>query len=291
MLDPAKKLLPQFLDESTERIVDIRQFLQAAEEGQQVTVGSLRKASRCAHTLRGTAALVKLESVRKIACLLEDLLENQLKKKQVPGRPKIEFLKRALTSLEEQIDLVRNGQQTNPIAAQELEEAFAYLMQGAVKQHPKTTAVPSQPSPQKKEQEAQDPGQTQRTVDIDNDGAEEVPANVCCRFQINHWDLHIPIEDMVEIAQLPELCPLPFAPAYVRGLINLRGKVIPIIDLSCAWGAPAADLNQCSVVIARAPDEDLGFLADRMPHLAPEFGGEFFDLVFFVQKYGVNLPA
>jgi chemotaxis protein histidine kinase CheA len=254
-------------------------------------VGSLRKASRCAHTLRGTSALVKLETVRKIARLLEDLLEHQLNKKQVPGRPKIEFLKRALTSLEAQVNLVRKGQQTNPIAAEELEDAFAHLMQGTVKHTPKSTAVSSQPSPEKKNQEGQDSGQVPETAETVDEGAEEVPVNVCCRFQINQWDLHIPLADMVEIAQLPELCPLPFAPDYVRGLINLRGKVIPIIDLSCAWGSAAADLDQCSVVIAHTPEEDLGFLADRMPHLAPELGGDFFDLALFAQKYGVNLPS
>ena len=60
MIDAAQKLRPQFLEESIELLAGIRQFLLAVEEGRQMTVGSLRKAYRCAHTLRGTSALVKL---------------------------------------------------------------------------------------------------------------------------------------------------------------------------------------------------------------------------------------
>lgn len=287
MIDAAQKLRPQFLEESIELLAGIRQFLLAVEEGRQMTVGSLRKAYRCAHTLRGTSALVKLESVRRIARLLEDTLENQLQKKQVPGRPKVELLKRALATLEEQLDLVRNGLDVNSDDAPEMEEAFARLAPVSAESSTRTATTPPQSLPQVNERDQQTTGKDPVAVEA----VEEVPMNVCCRFQIGHWDLYLPMIDMVEIAQLPEMVPLPLAPAHVRGLINLRGKVIPIIDLSYAWGTITADLSQCNVVIARTDEEDLGFLADRMPFLSPEFGGEFFDLARFVEEHGVNIPS
>jgi len=291
MLDPAKKLLPQFLDESTNLITDSRQFLQAVAQGQQMTVGSLKMAHRCAHTLRGTAALVKLETVRRIARLLEDTLEKQLQKKRVPSRGKVELLTHALTTLEAQIELVRNGQETDPEAALALEESFAQLIAAPSRFSAQQATEVAQPSPREEEQDNPTAEKGPEPTEAVSEEITDVPMNVCCRFQIEKWDLHLPMADMVEIAQLPQVTPLPFAPAYVRGLINLRGKVIPVIDLGCAWGAPAADLSQCSLVIARTTEENLGFLADRMPHLSPEFSGDFFDLIRFAETYGVNISS
>lgn len=291
MLNTAQKLLPQFLKESTELLAGISQFLKAIEEGQQMTVGSLRQAYRCAHTLRGTSALVQLETVRRIARLVEDTLEIQLQKKRVPGRSKVELLNRSLVSLEDQINQVRKGQEVNPDTAKDLEEAFAQFVPLAVEPSPKSSAATSQHSPQVSESKPQTVKNDSGAPEENDEVADEVPLNVCCRFQIERWDLYLPMADMVEIAQLPEVVPLPFAPPYVRGLINLRGMVIPIIDLSCAWGSVTADLGQCNLVIARTADEDLGFLADRMPHLSPEFGGEFFDLARFVEEHRVGLPS
>src|SRR3954447_26054144 len=43
--------------------------------------------------------------------------------------------------------------------------------------------------------------------------------------------------------------PLPHAPSFVRGVVNLRGAVIPIIDLGQRLGLPAADAKPQSVII------------------------------------------
>lgn len=291
MLNTAQKLLPQFLAESTELLAGISQFLKAVEEGRQMTVGSLRKAYRCAHTLRGTSALVKLETVRRIALLVEDTLEIQLQKKQTPGRSKVELLNRALLSLQEQINLVRNGQEIDPDTGKDLEKAFAQFAPLGAKPLSKPSTSPCHHAQQVNGEKPQTTENVSEPPAESDEVAEDIPMNVCCRFQTGQWDLYLPMADMLEIAQLPEVVPLPFAPTYVRGLINLRGKVIPIIDLSSAWGGTTVDLGQCNLVIARTADEDLGFLADGMPHLSPVFEGDFFDLAKFVEEHRVTLPS
>jgi len=291
MEDAAKNLRPQFLAESKGLLAGIREFLIAVAEGQQVTVGNLRKAYRCAHTLRGTAALVKIETIRRIARLIEDVLESQIQRKQVPGRTKIELLNRALATVEEHIELIRNGTEPGPETAKAMEEAFASMTRGPAKKTTKLSMTATQLPPEAEYSEPPKPVETLIKTTFNDDDPEVVPENVCCRFQVDRWDFYLPIQNMVEIAQLPELIPLPFAPAYVRGLINLRGRVIPIIDLSTALGTPSAELSCCNVVIARTPEEELGLLADKMPQLAPEFGGEFFDLLSFVEEFGVQLPS
>ncbi len=55
-------------------------------------------------------------------------------------------------------------------------------------------------------------------------------------FTLGEEEYAIPIEVVREITRLGEVRTIPKAPAYVRGLINLRGKAIPLIDLHVRFG-------------------------------------------------------
>jgi len=52
-----------------------------------------------------------------------------------------------------------------------------------------------------------------------------------------------------EIIRLLEITRVPRAPAFIRGVINLRGKVIPVVDLRLQFGMPAADATDQTVII------------------------------------------
>jgi purine-binding chemotaxis protein CheW len=52
-----------------------------------------------------------------------------------------------------------------------------------------------------------------------------------------------------EIKGHTAIAPLPNAPAHVKGLMNLRGAVIPILDLRQRFGMPAAEYTKFSVII------------------------------------------
>lgn len=55
-------------------------------------------------------------------------------------------------------------------------------------------------------------------------------------FTLGQEEYAMPIEVVREITSLGEVRTIPQAPAYVRGLINLRGKAIPLIDLHVLFG-------------------------------------------------------
>jgi purine-binding chemotaxis protein CheW len=55
-------------------------------------------------------------------------------------------------------------------------------------------------------------------------------------FTLGKEEYAMPIEVVREITSLGEVCTIPQAPAYVRGLISLRGKAIPLIDLHVKFG-------------------------------------------------------
>lgn len=56
------------------------------------------------------------------------------------------------------------------------------------------------------------------------------------------------IKEIIEYAELTEV---PMTPEYLRGVINLRGAVVPVIDLSIRFGKPASQVTKrtCIVII------------------------------------------
>ena len=55
-------------------------------------------------------------------------------------------------------------------------------------------------------------------------------------FALGKEEYGMPIEVVREITRLGEVRSIPQAPAYVQGLINLRGQAIPLIDLHIRFG-------------------------------------------------------
>ena len=68
-----------------------------------------------------------------------------------------------------------------------------------------------------------------------------------------------------EVCTLKDLTPLPCTPAFVAGVINVRGSILPVIDISQFLELPIIGLNDVHVVlIVRADDTEIGILADRI---------------------------
>lgn len=55
------------------------------------------------------------------------------------------------------------------------------------------------------------------------------------------------------------------APDYVRGVINLRGEIVTVVDLRCKFGfEPLADETEMQIVIVRQGEENIGLLVDSV---------------------------
>ena len=63
--------------------------------------------------------------------------------------------------------------------------------------------------------------------------------------------------------------PVPMVPAFIRGVINLRGSVVPVVDLAVRFGSQAAAITKrTAIVIVELEDEtekmDVGVVVDRV---------------------------
>jgi purine-binding chemotaxis protein CheW len=84
-------------------------------------------------------------------------------------------------------------------------------------------------------------------------------------FSIGDEQYGIDIMAVREIKGWSEITHLPKQPDYVRGVLNLRGVMVPIIDLRCRFGQGKTEATALHVVIVvRVEARLIGLLADRV---------------------------
>jgi purine-binding chemotaxis protein CheW len=68
-------------------------------------------------------------------------------------------------------------------------------------------------------------------------------------FDLNGEECCIQVLKVREIIGVQDITAVPQTPNYVRGVINLRGKVIPVVDLRLKFGLPEAEYTQRTCII------------------------------------------
>jgi purine-binding chemotaxis protein CheW len=68
-------------------------------------------------------------------------------------------------------------------------------------------------------------------------------------FQLASEEFGIRVLKVREIMGLQQITAVPQTPAHIKGVINLRGKVVPVIDLRLKFDLPAAEYTQRSCII------------------------------------------
>jgi len=117
------------------------------------------------------------------------------------------------------------------------------------------------------------------------EAAMEATSEQFLLFRIGESEFGLPIAAVEEVAPLPDkLTRLPKAPAFVKGVMNLRGAVVPVIDQAERFGEAAATGARRRVVVVRIGDLQAGFVVDAASEVlriaadalrpAPELGSE-----------------
>ena len=88
-------------------------------------------------------------------------------------------------------------------------------------------------------------------------------------FQLDDETYGIDVMQIREVLRSPEISPVPGAPAFVLGIINLRGNVVAIIDTRSRFNLPPRELDDSSrILILEAGDYVVGFLVDSVSEVA-----------------------
>lgn len=84
-------------------------------------------------------------------------------------------------------------------------------------------------------------------------------------FWINDQLFGMPIADVIQIVRMQKITPIPDYPRYAKGVINLRGEIIPVIDLRIRFGKPEADYDDHTcIIIATIEGTSFGFAVDEV---------------------------
>ncbi|MFW5694032.1 MAG: chemotaxis protein CheW [Alkalispirochaeta sp.] len=84
-------------------------------------------------------------------------------------------------------------------------------------------------------------------------------------FTLEDQSFAVPITVVREIVEMQEITPVPHMPEYLRGVVNLRGQIIPIIDLRLRLGMDYREYDRrtCIVIVAYE-GKQIGLVVDRM---------------------------
>jgi len=109
-------------------------------------------------------------------------------------------------------------------------------------------------------------------------------------FTLQPESYGIPVLKVREIIRLTDITPIPQMPAFIRGVINLRGKIVPVIDLRVRLNlAPATATERTCIVVAQVhttggPAIQLGLVVDGVEEVlnlassdieeTPDFGSK-----------------
>ena len=84
-------------------------------------------------------------------------------------------------------------------------------------------------------------------------------------FQLEEETYGINVMQVQEVLRYTEIAPVPGAPDYVLGIINLRGNVVTVIDTRTRFGLPVRDVTeQTRIVIIEAEQQVIGILVDSV---------------------------
>jgi purine-binding chemotaxis protein CheW len=108
-------------------------------------------------------------------------------------------------------------------------------------------------------------------------------------FHLGREEFGIQVLKVREIMGIQEITAVPHTPPHTKGVINLRGKVIPVVDLRLKFGMPEADYTQRTCIIVTEVQGEsgpmmIGAVVDGVSEVlnlspadiedTPDFGGE-----------------
>lgn len=106
---------------------------------------------------------------------------------------------------------------------------------------------------------------TRNLANDDQASAENMQKDLYLTFHIGQEDFGIDIGDVIEIVGIQKITEVPDMPDYIRGVINLRGKVIAVMDVRLRFNMePRPYDDRTCVIVVTVNDLTVGLLVDRV---------------------------
>lgn len=101
-------------------------------------------------------------------------------------------------------------------------------------------------------------------LDMENE-LEDTQKGKFLTFALGREDYGIEINYVTEIIGIQSITEIPELPNYVKGIINLRGKIIPVIDVRLRFKKPMAEYNdRTCIIVIDIRDVSVGLIVDTV---------------------------
>ncbi|MDD7794638.1 chemotaxis protein CheW [Clostridium sp. 'White wine YQ'] len=83
-------------------------------------------------------------------------------------------------------------------------------------------------------------------------------------FKIGNEFFGVETQNVQNINDIMEITKVPNSPAYIKGLINLRGNIISLVDLHLLLEAQVSEESQNNIIILGIEEEQIGIMVDSV---------------------------
>jgi purine-binding chemotaxis protein CheW len=83
-------------------------------------------------------------------------------------------------------------------------------------------------------------------------------------FSLGVEEYAVPLLSVREVIGMPDVTPIPFTPNHFKGIMNLRGQVISVIDLRTKFNIKPSEKPETSVIICDIGESSLGVVVDSV---------------------------
>ncbi|WP_027717237.1 chemotaxis protein CheW [Desulfovirgula thermocuniculi] len=118
-------------------------------------------------------------------------------------------------------------------------------------------------------------------------------------FQLNDQQYALPVQETQEIIRMTGITRVPNTKSYIEGIINLRGTILPVINLNKRLGLPAQEYTEATrIIVVEHEGQKVGMIVDNVLEVGqyspeemdpPSVAGEGMDYLRGVIKKGDRL--
>jgi len=120
--------------------------------------------------------------------------------------------------------------------------------------------------------EQKGPETTSQSVASPSETQENIETIQVVVFSIDNEEYAVPISDVREIVKTAEITPVPNSPDFVKGIVNLRGEIVVVVDLEIRFHLTRqqkeGEIRQQHIVVVEHDGSVFGLLVDEVSEVA-----------------------
>jgi purine-binding chemotaxis protein CheW len=129
----------------------------------------------------------------------------------------------------------------------------------------------------------------ENTSDLQSNTAKSAGGGRFLTFFLANEEYGFEILKVQEIIVFQSITPVPRTPQFIRGVINLRGKIIPVLDLRTKFGMEQVEpTNETCIIVVRVDSIEMGILVDKVSEVLEIQGGNIEPVPHFGNGFDTN---